>query len=183
MHVILCLKRATHFWLSINLPAFSGVCYVVWNNMILPGSWMPTKHVELFLGAPNIVNVCHLPLIRWSSSTFLFLTSAPVMKIPKTFSWSRVIFQPPKVVFSSILLWSPLSTSLCFLFLFYTLLKIFFNFLHPIFHSDHLLYSSLSILTLSSSNDTVELYVFIMSRRRFRVNPHSIVAWMSSNSI
>ena len=27
------------------------------------------------------------------------------------------------------------------------------------------------------------LYVFIMSRTRFRVNPHSIVAWMSRNSL
>ena len=27
------------------------------------------------------------------------------------------------------------------------------------------------------------LYVLIMSRRRFRVNPHSIVAWMSRNSL
>ena len=27
------------------------------------------------------------------------------------------------------------------------------------------------------------LYVLIMSRTRFRVNPHSIVAWMSSNSL
>ena len=27
------------------------------------------------------------------------------------------------------------------------------------------------------------LYVLIMSRTRFRVNPHSIVAWMSRNSL
>ena len=27
------------------------------------------------------------------------------------------------------------------------------------------------------------LYVIIMSRTRFRVNPHSIVAWMSRNSL
>ena len=27
------------------------------------------------------------------------------------------------------------------------------------------------------------LYVLVMSRRRFRVNPHSIVAWMSKNSL
>ena len=29
----------------------------------------------------------------------------------------------------------------------------------------------------------VWLYVLIMSRRRFRANPHSIVAWMSRNSL
>ena len=27
------------------------------------------------------------------------------------------------------------------------------------------------------------LYVLVMSRTRFRVNPHSIVAWMSGNSL
>ena len=32
--------------------------------------------------------------------------------------------------------------------------------------------------------ETLELlYVFVMSHMRFRVNPHSIVAWMSRNSL
>ena len=32
-------------------------------------------------------------------------------------------------------------------------------------------------------NKSKWLYVLVMSRTRFRVNPHSIVAWMSRNSL
>ena len=32
-------------------------------------------------------------------------------------------------------------------------------------------------------NRFFKLYVLVMSRTRFRVNPHSIVAWMSRNSL
>ena len=36
---------------------------------------------------------------------------------------------------------------------------------------------------LITINKNITLYVLIMSRTRFRVNPHSIVAWMSRNSL
>ena len=31
--------------------------------------------------------------------------------------------------------------------------------------------------------DYIKLYVLVMSRNRFRVNPHSIAAWMAKDSL
>ena len=38
------------------------------------------------------------------------------------------------------------------------------------------------IFYFETSQLLIWLYVFVMSRARFRVNPRSIVAWMSRNS-
>ena len=40
-----------------------------------------------------------------------------------------------------------------------------------------------NLIFQNNLNRNITLYVLVMSRTRFRVNPHSIVAWISRNSL
>ena len=58
----------------------------------------------------------------------------------------------------------------------------FANFLKNTFYTERLR-AIASVKCFFSNKLYYWLYVLVMSRTRFRVNPHSIVAWISRNSL
>ena len=72
---------------GVHLPlTLSKYCCVVWHTLFLLAFNTQTRGGALFVYAPHITCICHIPLIPLSISMLLFLSFTPVMRILMMFS-------------------------------------------------------------------------------------------------
>ena len=139
LYTTLYLQRAVHFLQPILLLTISKYCCVVWHTLFLLAFYTQTGSSALFLTAPHITCIYHIPLIPLSFYILLFLSLALVNDV---LLGSVLHFNQPGSVSLNcfgIFLWSFFSAKFHCLFLFLFSNQDLFQFFHLFFHSVNLL--------------------------------------------
>ena len=94
----LYLQGAVHFLQPIFLPKFWKYSCVVWLTLFLLAFYIQARGCALFLYAPHITCICHIPLISLPFSMLLCSAFAPVMQILMMFSWSQYCISTSQIL-------------------------------------------------------------------------------------